>query len=158
MSLKGRVVLSVIVSILIVGMSPLDALADSVTDTITVGVSPVALAYDSANGRMYVANQVDGTVSVISTSSNTVTDTITVGNFPIGIAYDSANGRMYVTNEFDDTVSVITITQTLIGGELLPIETTALLLAGAYTTASWMIPVVLSAVGIGLAVFTLRKK
>lgn len=45
-----------------------------------------------------------------------------------------------------------------VGGTSLPIDRTALLVAGAYTTASWMIPILVSAVGIGLAVFTLRKK
>ncbi len=40
----------------------------------------------------------------------------------------------------------------VVGGELLPIDSTALLLAGAQTF-SWMIPVVLSVLGIGLFVF-----
>ena len=42
-----------------------------------------------------------------------------------------------------------------VGGETIPIETTALLLAGAQSF-SWMIPVVLSLVGIGL--FAVRRK
>ena len=44
---------------------------------------------------------------------------------------------------------------TVIGGEIIPIETTSLLLAGAQSF-SWMIPVVLSVLGIGLFV-VLRK-
>jgi len=43
-----------------------------------------------------------------------------------------------------------------VGGEILPIDTTALLLAGVQTNAAWLIPVVLSVVGIG--VILLRKK
>lgn len=43
----------------------------------------------------------------------------------------------------------------MVGGELLPIETTSLLLAGAQTF-SWMIPVTLSVLGIGLVLA--RKK
>ena len=39
--------------------------------------------------------------------------------------------------------------QQLVGGELLPLETTSLILAGAQSF-SWMIPVVLSIIGIGL--------
>jgi len=42
----------------------------------------------------------------------------------------------------------------VIGGEIIPIETTSLILAGAQSF-SWMIPVVLSVLGIGL--FVLRK-
>ena len=42
-----------------------------------------------------------------------------------------------------------------VGGEIIPIEATSLILAGAQSF-SWMIPVVLSIVGIGL--FLVRKK
>jgi len=43
-----------------------------------------------------------------------------------------------------------------VGGELLPIDTTALLLAGMQINLAWMIPVALSAVGIGI--FLVKKK
>jgi len=56
------------------------------------------------------------------------------------------------------TASIVAlIDDTPIGGTSLPIDTTALLVAGAYTTTSWMIPILVSAVGIGLAVFTLKR-
>jgi len=45
----------------------------------------------------------------------------------------------------------------LVGGEIIPIETTSLLLAGAQSF-SWMIPVVLSVVGIGLFVVSRKSK
>jgi len=44
-----------------------------------------------------------------------------------------------------------------VGGELIPIDTTSLLLVGTQLTASWMIPVIVSAVGIGL-VFVRKSK
>jgi len=44
-----------------------------------------------------------------------------------------------------------------IGGELLPIDTTALLIAGFQTNAIWMLPIVMSAVGIGAFVLTKKK-
>jgi len=44
-----------------------------------------------------------------------------------------------------------------VGGELLPIDTTALLLAGAQSF-SWMIPVVLSGIGIGLFVVSRKSE
>jgi hypothetical protein len=40
----------------------------------------------------------------------------------------------------------------IIGGEIIPIETISLLLAGSQSY-SWMIPVILSGIGIGLFVF-----
>lgn len=43
-----------------------------------------------------------------------------------------------------------------IGGSILPIDSAALLLAGTQTSALWILPVVLS--GIGVAVFILRRK
>jgi len=45
----------------------------------------------------------------------------------------------------------------LIGGELIPIETTSLLIAGAQSF-SWMIPVVLSGIGIGLFVASRKSE
>jgi len=45
-----------------------------------------------------------------------------------------------------------------VGGTIIPIDTTSLLVAGSYTTASWMIPILVSVVGIGLAVFTLKRR
>jgi len=46
----------------------------------------------------------------------------------------------------------------VVGGEFLPIDNTALLLAGTYSSAAWMIPVVLSVVGIGLFVVSRKSE
>ncbi len=54
------------------------------------------------------------------------------------------------------TVNGITVGGVGIGGTILPIDTTALLLAGVQTNLAWMIPVALSAVGIGIVL--VRKK
>ena len=40
----------------------------------------------------------------------------------------------------------------VVGGELLPIDTTALLLTGAQMNAAWMIPVIVSAIGIAIVI------
>jgi len=42
-----------------------------------------------------------------------------------------------------------------VGGEIIPLDTTALLLAGAQMNAAWMIPVIVS--GIGFAIVIARK-
>jgi len=39
-----------------------------------------------------------------------------------------------------------------VGGELIPLDTTSLLLAGTYSNAAWMIPVIVSAIGIGIVI------
>ena len=38
----------------------------------------------------------------------------------------------------------------IVGGELVPTNTTSLLLAGTFSFAAWMIPVIVSAIGIGI--------
>ena len=39
-----------------------------------------------------------------------------------------------------------------VGGEFIGIETTSVLVAGAQYTAAWMIPVIVSAIGIGIVI------
>jgi len=48
--------------------------------------------------------------------------------------------------------------QCVVGGELLPIDSTALVLAGLQTSAIWMLPVLVGAAGAGIAAFKLRKR
>ena len=75
--------------------------------TVPVGNTPEELAYDSSTGQIFVANTVDGTVWVISDSTNTVTSTITAGGGAFGVAYDSGKNEIFVSNAGDSTVSVI---------------------------------------------------
>jgi len=44
----------------------------------------------------------------------------------------------------------------IIGGEIIPIDQTALLLAGVQSVSMWMIPVVIS--GIGIGVFVIKRR
>jgi len=39
-----------------------------------------------------------------------------------------------------------------VGGELIPLDTTMVLLAGTHSVAAWMIPVIVSAIGIGIVI------
>src|SRR2546430_8988589 len=75
--------------------------------TVGVGSNPTGVAYDSARGEIFVANQGSNTVSVISASTNAVVATVPVGFGSIGVAYDSARGEIFVANHFSNTVSVI---------------------------------------------------
>jgi YVTN family beta-propeller protein len=75
--------------------------------TITVGGSPIGIAFNPDNGFMYVANSGSNTVSVINPVTNTVVATIPVGATPFGIAFNPDNGFLYVTNQGGNTVSVI---------------------------------------------------
>ncbi|HEX3430218.1 MAG TPA: YncE family protein [Rhizomicrobium sp.] len=57
--------------------------------------------------RAYIANQNDGTVSVIDTITNTVIATITGFNHPSGIAATVDGRKVYVVNQGGNSVSVI---------------------------------------------------
>jgi len=39
-----------------------------------------------------------------------------------------------------------------VGGELIPLDTTMVLVAGSQTTAAWMIPIIVAAIGIGIVI------
>ena len=58
--------------------------------------------------HVYVTNDGDGTVSVITTATGAVSAPITVGNGPFGVAITPDGKHAYVTNNGDGTVSVIT--------------------------------------------------
>ncbi len=69
--------------------------------------APVALAYDSEKGEMFVASYYANVVSVISDTTNTVVATVGVGLGPAAVAYDSGRQEVFVANYDSDTVSVI---------------------------------------------------
>ncbi len=79
----------------------------AITKNVTVGKSPLGVAYDPATQSVYVANYGAGTVSVISGSTNKVTKTITVGKQPDVLLYDPTNSEMYVVNQGSSSVSII---------------------------------------------------
>jgi len=54
-------------------------------------------------------------------------------------------------NEFC-TLTTKEIIQISVGGEMMPVDSTALLVAGAQMNAAWMIPVIVSAIGIGIVI------
>jgi YVTN family beta-propeller protein len=71
------------------------------------------VAFDSANGDVYVTDGGINTVSVIDGSTNQVIGNIVMGSVggPVGVAFDSANGDVYVANTgtgtSSETISVI---------------------------------------------------
>ena len=56
---------------------------------------------------LYVTNVLDGSVSVVKTSTYEVTKTINVGSSPRSIAISPDGATAYVTNTGDDTLSII---------------------------------------------------
>src|SRR5713226_428917 len=93
--------------------SPAKSTADAappvirVTATIPVGGFPVGVAADPRTNSIYVTNNFDNTVSVISGRTKTVTATIPVGINPFRVAANPKTNTIYVTNTDSGTVSVI---------------------------------------------------
>jgi len=73
----------------------------------TVGAEPVSIAVNPANGRAYVANEGDGTVTVLDGASDAVLATIPIGSHPYSIAVNPSSGKVYVTHTFGDQLSII---------------------------------------------------
>lgn len=71
---------------------------------IAVGVEPVAIAANPADGRVYVANQGSRTISVIQ--GHTVEMTITLTLTPSALAIHPGTGYLYVSHSADDQLSI----------------------------------------------------
>jgi len=63
------------------------------------------IAYDTANGDLYVADTGAGKVSVLN--GTRVVTNLSVGRFPYSVTYDPHNAYVYVTNAVSGSVSVI---------------------------------------------------
>jgi uncharacterized protein (TIGR03437 family) len=77
---------------------------------IPTGKEPTGIAFSPDGTRLYVANRVDGTVSVISLGAQGYTTTIPVGTEPYGMVLSASGQKLYVTNTGSNSVSVIDIT------------------------------------------------
>ncbi|MCU1310271.1 MAG: 40-residue beta-propeller repeat containing protein [Candidatus Angelobacter sp.] len=96
-----------------VGVVTLSGTPTLVTD-IPVGSNPVGLVGTSDGQRLYVANQADGTVTVIAPSSNSVVPSVSgqpnpvvVGSSPVFLAVSKDNTKVFAVNRGNDSVSVI---------------------------------------------------
>lgn len=89
------------------GVYVISGSTNRVVATIDAGPSPGGIAFDSANGDIYVANSGSDTVSVVSGSTDTLVTNVNVGKSPYGIAVDPSNGDVYVANAGSNSTSVI---------------------------------------------------
>lgn len=84
-----------------------------VATTVRAGGSPEAIAVDPRTGRVYVANfgtqkhKFQGSVVVLSGSTNRVIGTVLVGEGTDSVALNSVTDTIYATNDYSNTVSVI---------------------------------------------------
>src|SRR5262245_40610929 len=78
------------------------ALLGGVLAVITAAVPASAAGSD---GRAYVSNNANDTVTVIDAVSQTVIDTVAVGDGPQGVAINPAGTAVYVVNQNSRNVS-----------------------------------------------------
>ena len=94
-----------------VPVSVINGTTNSVIATVKLGPrSPWEVAFNPANGHLYVTNTYNGTVSIIDGSNNSLIATAKVGareDHPNGIAYNSFNHEMYVVESVPDSVFAI---------------------------------------------------
>jgi YVTN family beta-propeller protein len=77
----------------------------AITQTVTVGTAPVAVAGNAFNSKTYVINQGSGDVTVVSTIDNTVIKTIKVGANPIWGVMSNDAVNVFVVNQGDGTAA-----------------------------------------------------
>ncbi len=74
----------------------------------------------------------------------------------VGIATDSW-GNVFVSGFSSDNAFKLVVDD-VVGATLIPIDTTALLVAGFNANSIWMIPTVLGLAGAGIAIYKLKRK
>ncbi len=80
---------------------------------VNTGGAPITAAITATpvqTGFAYIANQGDGTVSVINTTTSAVVATIPVGQSPFGVSVSADGSKVYVSNQGSKSVSVISTT------------------------------------------------
>ena len=68
------------------------------------------------------------------------------------IATDLSGNVFVAGGNSDNAFKIALEVSTAVGGEFIGIDTTSLLLAGTYSSAAWLIPVIVSAIGIGIVI------
>ena len=75
--------------------------------TVRVGEAPEAIAVNATTNRVYVANRVSGTLSVLDGVTDEVLATVPVGARPFAVVVDAVTNRVYVSNTFNDTMTIL---------------------------------------------------
>jgi YVTN family beta-propeller protein len=81
--------------------------AAAVTDVLSVGTQPVAVAGGLNTSKIYIVNRGSNSVTVVSTTDNTIVKTIPVGLQPIWAVMSSDGVHVFVVNQGGNSVSVI---------------------------------------------------
>ncbi len=75
--------------------------------TIRVGQWPQAILWNPTSNKVYTANNLDNTVTVIDGVTNQVRATLAVANFPLALCWNSVTNKVYCLCPEDNIVEVI---------------------------------------------------
>ena len=114
-------------------------------------VDSISNLFINCNGELVLT---EGGSNAGLITNHGILQTITGATFTNTGTYQSSGTDIFV-GPFTGNVIVPIASICLIGGTLVPIDTTSLLLVGAQSTAAWMIPVIIA--GIGIAIVIARK-
>ena len=117
------------------------------------------------------AQLVDGGGDIATLTKKLVGGTSSVNTLNFGLDAFEANNAAFDRSDVDEininftntvvaadwTLEKIHITMVMVGGEMMPADTTALLLAGAELNAIWLLPAI-AAIGIGAFVVSRKRK
>jgi len=89
------------------------------------GLGPSAVVYDSGKGKLFVANTISNTLSVLNVTSGAIVGSVAVGPEPASLAYDPSEGTIYVANGSYQSVStgqssILAVNDTTYQGVAIP--------------------------------------
>jgi len=116
------------------GVTVINTLTNEPLKTIPLHSHPIAFAYDSTDGDIYMANYTDGspyvaTISVIATSTNTVVKTIPLPWTPLGLAFVPPNNEIYAADSNGNVYVIDTSTNKVASTIAVGSETNAIAFA-----------------------------
>jgi len=102
----------------------------------------IYLSFDGGESFTILASELDAQDFVFQSESDQTSNSVLVNV----VVSDGIN-----TGE-DESDAPFSILSQVIGGELIPLDKTSLLVVGAQMNAAWMIPVIVSGIGIGIVI------
>src|SRR5438552_12479709 len=83
------------------------AQAQTVSQNISTGQQPMAVAVNETTNRAYIVNHNSNSITVVDGKTRTAIATIKVGAGPEAIAVNPLTNRVYVANSGESSVTVI---------------------------------------------------
>ncbi len=80
--------------------------AAALTQTVSVGVHPTAVAVNTVTNKIYIADYSARTITVLDGASKSTTE-VQTGAFPSAVAVNEITNKIYVANQGDNNVTVI---------------------------------------------------